>query len=231
MAGGCRVKVLMLTREYPPDVYGGAGVHVEYLARELAKLAAVEVRTFGLHDIEAGSLVVQGHGAAAETTDAPGGHVPVRAGGPGPSRLPQPRCPADGRRDRPLPHLVRRVRRAPGPAHPRHPAGRDRALDRAAPAVEARAARPGRGRLGVGRARRARGRGRGHRRLDGDAAATFSATTRSRPSGCTSSRTESTPTPTARCPAGRESSGSGSTRHAPTCSSWAGSPGRRASST
>ena len=27
----------MLTREYPPDVYGGAGVHVEYLARELAR--------------------------------------------------------------------------------------------------------------------------------------------------------------------------------------------------
>ncbi len=58
------MKILMPTREYPPDVYGGAGVHVEYLARELAKLAAVEVRTFGDHQIEAGSLVVRGHGAA-----------------------------------------------------------------------------------------------------------------------------------------------------------------------
>ncbi len=66
----------MLTREYPPDVYGGAGVHVEYLARELAKLAAVEVRTFGLHDIEAGSLVVQGHGGAAETVAPPEGTYP-----------------------------------------------------------------------------------------------------------------------------------------------------------
>ncbi len=28
----------LLTREYPPHVYGGAGVHVEYLSRELAKL-------------------------------------------------------------------------------------------------------------------------------------------------------------------------------------------------
>ncbi len=37
----------MLTREYPPEVYGGAGVHVEYLSRELAKLADVEVRCFG----------------------------------------------------------------------------------------------------------------------------------------------------------------------------------------
>ena len=31
------VKVALLTREYPPEVYGGAGVHVEYLARELAR--------------------------------------------------------------------------------------------------------------------------------------------------------------------------------------------------
>jgi glycogen synthase len=53
----------MLTREYPPDVYGGAGVHVEYLARELARLTAVEVRTFGAHAIHAGALVVTGHGA------------------------------------------------------------------------------------------------------------------------------------------------------------------------
>jgi glycogen synthase len=58
------VKVLMLTREYPPDVYGGAGVHVEYLARELAKLASVEVRTFGAHAIDAGALAVRGHGTA-----------------------------------------------------------------------------------------------------------------------------------------------------------------------
>jgi starch synthase len=31
-----RLRVALLTREYPPEVYGGAGVHVEYLARELA---------------------------------------------------------------------------------------------------------------------------------------------------------------------------------------------------
>ena len=68
------MKVLLLTREYPPDVYGGAGVHVEYLARELAKLAAVEVRTFGHHAIETASLVVRGHGAAAGTTEAPERH-------------------------------------------------------------------------------------------------------------------------------------------------------------
>ena len=40
-------KVALFTNEYPPNVYGGAGVHVEYLSRELAKLIAVEVRCFG----------------------------------------------------------------------------------------------------------------------------------------------------------------------------------------
>ena len=38
-----RLNVALLTREYPPDVYGGAGVHVEYLARELAGLVNLTV--------------------------------------------------------------------------------------------------------------------------------------------------------------------------------------------
>jgi starch synthase len=37
----------MLTREYPPEVYGGAGTHVEYLVRELRKLAEVSVHCWG----------------------------------------------------------------------------------------------------------------------------------------------------------------------------------------
>jgi starch synthase len=41
------VKVAILTREYPPEVYGGAGVHVEYLARELAQLEDVTVHAWG----------------------------------------------------------------------------------------------------------------------------------------------------------------------------------------
>jgi starch synthase len=41
------MRVAMLTREYPPEVYGGAGVHVEYLARELAHLLELEVHCFG----------------------------------------------------------------------------------------------------------------------------------------------------------------------------------------
>jgi starch synthase len=42
------VKAALFTREYPPEVYGGAGVHVEYLARELGGLIDVEVRCFGV---------------------------------------------------------------------------------------------------------------------------------------------------------------------------------------
>jgi len=41
------VKVALLTREFPPDVYGGAGVHVEYLARELARLEELTVHAWG----------------------------------------------------------------------------------------------------------------------------------------------------------------------------------------
>jgi starch synthase len=40
-------RVALLTREYPPDVYGGAGVHVDYLARELARAADVTVHCWG----------------------------------------------------------------------------------------------------------------------------------------------------------------------------------------
>jgi starch synthase len=40
-------RVALLTREYPPDVYGGAGVHVEYLSRELSRLLDVTVHCFG----------------------------------------------------------------------------------------------------------------------------------------------------------------------------------------
>jgi alpha-maltose-1-phosphate synthase len=41
------LKAGLLTREYPPEVYGGAGVHVEYLARELGRLIDVDVHAWG----------------------------------------------------------------------------------------------------------------------------------------------------------------------------------------
>ncbi len=41
------MRAALLTREYPPDVYGGAGVHVDELSRELTRLIAVEVHCWG----------------------------------------------------------------------------------------------------------------------------------------------------------------------------------------
>ena len=41
------MRIGILTREYPPDVYGGAGVHVDFLVRELVQLADVDVHCMG----------------------------------------------------------------------------------------------------------------------------------------------------------------------------------------
>jgi len=41
------MKVTLITREYPPFIYGGAGQHVKYLSQELSKLMRVDVRCFG----------------------------------------------------------------------------------------------------------------------------------------------------------------------------------------
>ena len=55
------MKIGILTNEYPPNVYGGACVHVEYLTRELAGLGhAVHVLSFGDQDEAAGTLRVEG---------------------------------------------------------------------------------------------------------------------------------------------------------------------------
>ena len=65
-------KALLLTNEYPPNVYGGAGVHVEYLSRALARRIAVEVRCFGEQRADGPNLVVRGYprwAAAGEGTD------------------------------------------------------------------------------------------------------------------------------------------------------------------
>ena len=49
-----------MTREYPPNVYGGAGVHVEYLSRELANKVEVEVHCWGDQHLDDGNLHVRG---------------------------------------------------------------------------------------------------------------------------------------------------------------------------
>ena len=50
----------LITREYPPYVYGGAGVHVEYLSRELAKKIQVDVHCWGDQHSNDGNLHVRG---------------------------------------------------------------------------------------------------------------------------------------------------------------------------
>ncbi len=65
------MKTLFLTNEYPPHIYGGAGVHVEYLSRELAKLMQVDVRCFGDQDQREGGLQVKGYGLDTSAWDCP----------------------------------------------------------------------------------------------------------------------------------------------------------------
>ena len=55
-----RLRVGLMTREYPPYVYGGAGVHVEYLSRELARKIEVEVHCWGDQRSDNGNLHVIG---------------------------------------------------------------------------------------------------------------------------------------------------------------------------
>jgi alpha-maltose-1-phosphate synthase len=54
-------KVALFSNEYPPYVYGGAGVHVEYLSRALAQFVPVEVRCFGDQDTSETNLRVRGY--------------------------------------------------------------------------------------------------------------------------------------------------------------------------
>lgn len=65
------MKTLFLTNEYPPHIYGGAGVHVEYLSRELAKLMEVDVRCFGDQDSTMENLTVKGYGLDTKGWDSP----------------------------------------------------------------------------------------------------------------------------------------------------------------
>jgi len=65
------MKLLLLTKEYPPHVYGGAGVHVDYLSRELSRLMSVEVRCFGEQSEEGSALSVRGFSGEEFALKAP----------------------------------------------------------------------------------------------------------------------------------------------------------------
>lgn len=55
------MKVTFISKEYPPYVYGGAGVHLRYLVQELRKMIDVEIRSFGDQDIEEEGYRVRGY--------------------------------------------------------------------------------------------------------------------------------------------------------------------------
>ena len=54
------MKIALFTNEFPPNIYGGAGVHIDFLSQELAKLGEVEVRCFGNQQEEIGTMNVFG---------------------------------------------------------------------------------------------------------------------------------------------------------------------------
>ena len=71
------MRIAILTNEYPPHIYGGAGVHVDYLTRELAKLSdgskcSLRILCFGDQDQESHHIKVKGNCRAGAT----GGGLP-----------------------------------------------------------------------------------------------------------------------------------------------------------
>jgi glycogen synthase len=73
------MKSLILTNEYPPHIYGGAGVHVEFLSRELSRLIEVEVRCFGDQRLDEQHLRVRGYEVGQRDFSAPKPLQPVFA--------------------------------------------------------------------------------------------------------------------------------------------------------
>ena len=147
------VRIGILTREYPPDVYGGAGVHVDFLVRELSSLptstcTAWASRAPGATAHSEHDPLLEGANAALRTLAADLSMANTTA----------------GVRHRPFAHVVRQHGRALGEADVRHPARRDVALARTAAAVEGRAARRRLPRVVMGRAHRLRGGRGGDRR-------------------------------------------------------------------
>jgi starch synthase len=55
------MKALLVTREYPPHIYGGAGVVADQLSRALARRMAVEVRCFGPREPRSDGLALRGY--------------------------------------------------------------------------------------------------------------------------------------------------------------------------
>ena len=65
------MNALLLTNEFPPHIYGGAGIHVQYLSRELAKLMRVHTRCFGDQNVTSGNLSALGFGLDSDAYTCP----------------------------------------------------------------------------------------------------------------------------------------------------------------
>ena len=61
---------LVLTNEYPPSVYGGAGIHVGELTRALRERIGLDIRTFGDHDVDEPRFRVRGYPPAHDLAPA-----------------------------------------------------------------------------------------------------------------------------------------------------------------
>ena len=64
------MRALILTNEFPPDIYGGAGVHVDELTRHLRALVELDVRTFGSQADDEVGWRVRGYPAAHDLSSA-----------------------------------------------------------------------------------------------------------------------------------------------------------------
>jgi starch synthase len=64
------MRALILTNEFPPRVYGGAGVHVDYLTREMRKLIEVEVRSFAGNEAQGEGWRVRSYSPAHDLSSA-----------------------------------------------------------------------------------------------------------------------------------------------------------------
>ena len=64
------MRALFLTNEFPPEIYGGAGVHVDELTRHLRSLIELDIRSFGSRSEEAEGWRVRGYGAAHDLSHA-----------------------------------------------------------------------------------------------------------------------------------------------------------------
>ncbi len=70
------MKIALFTNEFPPNIYGGAGVHIDFLSQELAKLGQVEVRCFGNQQEEIGTMNVLGiQSSLAQMEDPENPHI------------------------------------------------------------------------------------------------------------------------------------------------------------